>query len=147
MNIYPKLQLFKEYTRKDVHDIFDPSTRFSTGAGTWGIHGIVQVPNREKDYVFFVTFGRSISGYDFKESITDDGVLLWQSQRRHRLSDKVIQNFINHDYLTDNIYLFLRTEKEEKIKKDPKLLNTLENLLTLIMTYKEKNRFTLNGNY
>ncbi|BDH62875.1 hypothetical protein MTP04_30050 [Lysinibacillus sp. PLM2] len=106
-----KLELYKQYNRKDVHDIFDPFSNFSTGSGTWGIHGIVKIPNREGDYVFFVTFGQSKLGHAFDEEITEDGILTWQSQPRQTFEDLVIKNLINHDHLKNNIYLFLRTRK------------------------------------
>ncbi|WP_254654706.1 DUF3427 domain-containing protein [Bacillus sp. FJAT-27986] len=105
------MELYGEYNREEVHDIFDPLSPYTPGAGTWGIHGIVKIPNREKDYVFFVTFGQSVAGHDFEEEITEEGVLTWQSQPRHKFSDIVIQNLINHNHLKNNIYLFLRTKK------------------------------------
>lgn len=111
MDVVPTLQLNMEYTRRNVHDIFDPNSPFTPGAGTWGIHGIIKLPNRKKDYIFFVTFGQSVSGHDFEEQITKDGVLTWQSQPRQKLTDNTIKDFITHDYLKDNIYLFLRTKK------------------------------------
>ena len=39
-----------EYTREDIHSIFSPSTKFTPSTGTWGLHGIVPVPNTNKDY-------------------------------------------------------------------------------------------------
>lgn len=106
-----RLKLYNQYDRIDVHDIFDPFSPFSTGSGTWGIHGIVRIPNRENDYVFFVTFGQAMMGHKFEEEITEEGILTWQSQPKQKLSDKAIRNFINHDHLTNNIYLFLRTRR------------------------------------
>jgi hypothetical protein len=59
--------------------------------------------------VFFVTFGRSQGDFTFDESITDDGVLTWQSQPHQLLADSTIQDLIHHDDRIDAIYLFLRT--------------------------------------
>ncbi|MEH7482459.1 DUF3427 domain-containing protein [Neobacillus drentensis] len=111
MNKVLKLQLYNQYNRKDVHDIFDPFSPYTTGSGTWGIHGIVKIPNRERDYVFFVTFGQANLGHAFEEEVTEEGVLTWQSQPKQKLSDSIIRNLINHDYLKNNIYLFLRTRR------------------------------------
>ena len=47
----------KTYERKDVHDIFVPDGIFTPQSGSWGIHGIIAIPNRPGDFVFFVTFG------------------------------------------------------------------------------------------
>jgi len=106
------LELWQTYSRDEVHDVFSPDTVFTSGAGSWGLHGIVKIPERPGSYVFFVTFGRSQGGFDFEESITEDGVLTWQSQPRQRLVDATIQDLIHHDDRTDAIYLFLRTRRD-----------------------------------
>jgi hypothetical protein len=100
--------LWESYTREEVHEIFSPDTRFTPQRGTWGLQGIVAIPERPDSYVFFVTFGRIQGDHAFDESITEDGVLTWQSQPKQRLSDSAIQDFINHDDRTDSIHLFLR---------------------------------------
>lgn len=105
------LELLKQYNREDVYNIFDGVTPFTPGAGTWGIHGIVKIPNRSRDYVFFVTFGQDKLGQEFKESITEDGVLTWQSQKKQGFNHPQILDFIIHDHQKHNIYLFLRTRK------------------------------------
>ncbi len=106
-----KLELFNQYSREDIYKIFDGITPFTAGAGTWGIHGIVKIPKRKNDYVFFVTFGQKQLGHDFDEHITEDGILTWQSQPKQALDNPVIKNLINHNHLVNNIYLFLRTKK------------------------------------
>ncbi|QLK09356.1 hypothetical protein BMG_6129 (plasmid) [Priestia megaterium] len=102
---------FETYNRQEVHDIFDPASTFRSGTGTWGLQGIVKIPNREKDYIFFVTFGQSQSGHTFEEEITEDGILTWQSQPKQTLHHPQIIDFINHDHFINNIYLFLRTSR------------------------------------
>ncbi len=54
-----KLKLYGEYSRQDVHAIFSPDTEFVPQAGTWGLQGIVRVPERQGDWVFFITFGQA----------------------------------------------------------------------------------------
>ncbi len=75
-----KLKLKNLYSREDVHGIFSPETTFTPQAGTWGLQGIIKIPNREDDFVFFVTYGQSQGDHEFDEGITQDGVLSWQSQ-------------------------------------------------------------------
>ena len=107
------LNLRDVYSRQEIHQIFSPETTFTPQAGTWGLHGIIKIPNTDSDYVFIVTYGQSQGEHDFDEGITEDGVLSWQSQPRQDLQNKVIQQLIAHNDLTDNIYLFLRENKKD----------------------------------
>jgi hypothetical protein len=107
------LKLRDLYSRQDIHGVFSPDSVFTPQAGTWGLHGIIKIPNTDSDYVFIVTYGQSQGDHDFDEGITEDGVLSWQSQPRQDLQNKVIQQLIAHDDLTDNIYLFLRESKKD----------------------------------
>lgn len=120
----PILRLHAEYQREDVHDIFSPDTVFTPQSGTWGLHGIVRVPDRPGDFVFFVTFGQQQGEHEFEEGVSEDGVLTWQSQPRNALSTPVIQELIRHDELSNTIYLFLRTNK----RRDYTFLGTLKYL-------------------
>jgi len=108
------LKLWDFYTRKDVHSIFSQDTKFTPQSGTWGLQGIVKVPDRDGDFVFFVTFGKSQGEHTFDESITEDGVLSWQSQPSQGFDNEIIQTFINHDERLNNIHLFLRAKSGEE---------------------------------
>ena len=70
------LRLWDFYSRKDVHSIFSPDTNFTPQSGTWGLQGIIKIPGREGDFVFFVTFGKSQGEHVFDESITGNPPLL-----------------------------------------------------------------------
>jgi len=108
------LQVGAFFDREDIHSYFSPDSTFTPQAGTWGLQGMVRIPSRQGDWVFFVTFGQTQGEHSFDESITQEGVLSWQSQPKHGLADKVIQELINHDDRTNNIHLFLRSKKGEK---------------------------------
>ena len=69
------LNLFNQYTRKEVHDIFDSESTFTPQTGTWGLHGIVKVPERSGDYVFFVTYGSKQGDHAFDEEDNSRGSL------------------------------------------------------------------------
>jgi hypothetical protein len=111
-----RLIRFNEYSRKEIHDIFSPDTSFTAGAGYWGISGIIKVPFTEKDYIFLVTYGQKQADHEFNESIDNNGILTWQSQPSQSLHTPQILNLINHNYLKDNIYLFLRTNEKNNYK-------------------------------
>lgn len=109
--LMPTLTLYSEYSRQDVHDIFSPDTLFTPSAGTWGLHGIVEIPNRPGDFVFFVTYGQQQAGHTFDEWVTEEGIISWQSQPRQSFEDRKIQQFIHHDDKRNSIHLFLRTQR------------------------------------
>lgn len=102
-----KLELNQFYEREDVQKIFEPDYNFVPSTGTWGISGLIQIPSRPKDYVFFVSYGQSQGDHVFKEGIDEHGILTWQSQPRNSFKTKKIQDLISHDETTSNIYLFL----------------------------------------
>ena len=111
-----ELQLWKTYNREEIHGIFSPTTTFTPQTGTWGLQGIVKIPDRPGDYVFLVTFGTEQNNHLFDESITQDGVLTWQSQPKQSFSSPVIQELIAHDERTNGIHLFLRTNRNPETK-------------------------------
>ena len=92
----------------------DLAPEFTPGAGIWGLQGVVPIPGRPDDYVFFVTFGRVQGEHTFDEGITEDGALSWQSQPQQTLDDRRIRQWINHNEFLNNIYLFLRTTTDRK---------------------------------
>lgn len=108
-----ELVRYEKYSRKDIHDVFSPDTNFTPQTGSWGLHGIIRVPGTQHDYIFLVTYGKKQSGYEFDENIDENGILTWQSQPSQTLNESRIIDFINHDYLKNNIYLFLRTSDKE----------------------------------
>jgi hypothetical protein len=69
-----KLLPYTDYSRSEVHEIFAPDTDFTPQAGTWGLQGIVQIPGRDGDFVFFVTFGQRQAHHTFDEGVTTEGV-------------------------------------------------------------------------
>ncbi|OQB28034.1 MAG: hypothetical protein BWY10_00838 [Chloroflexi bacterium ADurb.Bin180] len=68
-----QLKLYADYTRQKVHDIRAPGSRFRPHLGTWGQHGIVQVPERDGDFAFLVTFGQEWADRKCREWITEVG--------------------------------------------------------------------------
>jgi len=106
------LKLYEDYTRQEVHGIFAPETTFTPQSGTWGLQGIIAIPDREGDFVFFVTFGKRQGQHTFEEVISLQGVLTWQSQPKQSLNSRQIQQVIHHDSDSNSIYLFLRTKAD-----------------------------------
>ena len=106
------LTLYSKYNRQQVQELFQSDYNFKTGTGTWGIQGPIKLPNKQNDWVYFVTYGQSQAGHEFDEGITPDGVLTWQSQPSQRLKDKRILQWINQNPEVDKTYLFLRANKK-----------------------------------
>jgi Domain of unknown function (DUF3883)/Domain of unknown function (DUF3427) len=103
------LTLYEDYTRKDVHDVFDPDGPFAPQAGRWGIAGFVELPGRPGDFAFLVTFGSKQGDHQFDEGISPNGILRWQSQPRQDFADRHVQRWITHDAYRNVVHLFLRT--------------------------------------
>ena len=99
------LTLYRDYTRREVRDILAPKAPFTPYTGTWGYHGIVKVPERDGDFAFFVTFGQEQADHKFREWVTEDGVLHWESQPGQGLEDTWVQQFICHDERRNHTYL------------------------------------------
>jgi len=108
------LVTLESYSREEVHRIFSPESTFTPQAGTWGLQGIVQIPGRPGDYIFFVTYGTKTETHEFEESISESGILKWQSQPKQALNNPDIQSFITHDESINSIYLFIRPQRDEK---------------------------------
>ena len=100
-----KLELYTSYNREEIHSIFSPETIFTPQAGTWGLHGIVRIGN-SKDFVFLVTAGTVVGEHEFDEGFTEDGVFRWQSQPKNTLKTQMIIDLINHDEISNNVFLF-----------------------------------------
>lgn len=107
-----KLELYQKYNREEIHSIFSPETVFTPQAGTWGLHGIVRIADT-KNFVFMVTAGTVVGEHEFDEGFTEDGVFRWQSQPKNTLKTQMIVDLINHDEITNNVFLFYREKKND----------------------------------
>lgn len=111
-----KVELYEEYTREEVNNIFNADVPFTLGAGIYGMHGLIRVKkeNSNPDFIFFGTLGQDKLGYEFAEEISKDGELNWQSQPKQALDNERIIQLINHNEDENNIYLFIRHGKSAK---------------------------------
>lgn len=41
------LELYELYTRSDAQQIFEPDYKFEPSRGTWGLHGVIRLPNKK----------------------------------------------------------------------------------------------------
>jgi len=109
---------YEDYTREEVHDIFNPGKVYVPRAGTWGAQGIVRISNTN-DFVFFVSYGREQADHIFDEHVTPDGIISWQSQPGQVLSTPNIKQLMKHDHFMNSVYLFLRTSSMKDGKARP----------------------------
>lgn len=96
------------YSRLDISQIFEPGSKFTRGAGRWGLPGIVEVPPTSGNFVFLVTLGVPHEGNPYQDALAEDGYLIWESQSRHKLNSPAIEKMLGHDTDRNNIHLFLR---------------------------------------
>lgn len=102
--------LYEQYDRRQIRDMLAPNEPFTAGAGKWGLHGILPIPGRPGDFVFFASLGQSTGGHTFDEGISTEGILRWQSQPKQTLINPTIRALIEHDDAVNVIHFFLRTK-------------------------------------
>lgn len=104
------LERYEKYSRLEVHDILDPTATFAPH-GVWGIWGIVPLQGA-RGYVLLITLGSEQAGHHFKESISEDGIMSWQSQPQNSLKSKVIKNLIHQQEQHLPIYVLIRASNK-----------------------------------
>lgn len=102
------LKLHKEYSRKEVHDIFSPTTPFYPQAGQWGMNGVVRISKGIDDFVFFINLDKE-SKYAGRQEIRADGILKWNAPAEQDIGSPLIQTLTKHTHPKNKIYLFVRT--------------------------------------
>jgi hypothetical protein len=105
------LEIYQEYSRKEIHDIFDPGSQFTSQGGTWGLRGIINYPSHSDNFILFVTLNRPDLGMTIDEGVTESGILIWQSEPQQKLSSKTIKKLLAHDDRKNSIILFLRANR------------------------------------
>lgn len=109
LDVSVALTRYQRYTREEIARIFAPNYKFTPGAGSWGISGIVESPKASRNFVFIVTLGKPHPGNPYQDALTKDGFLIWESQTQHTLESEVIKKLITHDHQVNNIHLFVRS--------------------------------------
>ncbi|WNC71439.1 DUF3427 domain-containing protein [Thalassotalea psychrophila] len=105
-----ELITYAEYSRLDLHNIFDADSNFTVGSGKWGLQGIVRLNPSLGDFAFLVTLKGSNVYHD---KLSKDGYLFWLSQSKQKLSDPMIKHFINFDHHNNHILLFSRPTEDD----------------------------------
>ncbi|MET3723448.1 DUF3427 domain-containing protein [Sphingomonas trueperi] len=101
--------LYQRYSRLQARNLLAPNEPFTSGAGQWGLQGILPIPGAPGSFAFFVSLGQSTGSHTFDEGISTEGILRWQSQPKQHLLDKTILSLISHDEAVSDIHFFLRT--------------------------------------
>lgn len=108
-----KKELYKEYDREGIYNLYSPNVTFTKRSGTWGNHGIIRI-DQSKNFVIIVTKGTIIGKHKFDEGLTEGGLLRWQSQPKNSLRTKHIIDLINHDETKNFIDFYYKKEKKEE---------------------------------
>ena len=76
----PALVLYADYSREEVHAIFSPDTVFTPQAGTWGLQGVVPIPDRPWGLRFLChLWGNPKANICLMKGLRRKGCLSWQS--------------------------------------------------------------------
>lgn len=104
--------LLSKYNRKEISQLFEPGSKFTVGSGRWGISGIIKLKNETDDLIFIVTIEKPHSGNPYEDSLTDDGLLHWETQKKMDIDSVFVNRLRAHDHNTSNIHLFLRYQEK-----------------------------------
>lgn len=104
--------LLSKYNRKEISQLFEPDSKFTAGSGRWGISGIIKLKNDTDDLIFIVTIEKPHSGNPYEDSLTDDGLLLWETQKKMDVDSLFVNRLRAHDHNASNIHLFLRYQEK-----------------------------------
>ncbi len=125
------LEVGKEYSRKDLCDMFSPEYKFSPQYGIWGRTGVSRINmGKRKDYALFVVSEKS-KDRKTPEKILDDGTFDWITQQwmkkgkskreielKNGTNSKVIlfikENEEDEKYIYYGTIQYLREYKDEK---------------------------------
>ena len=55
-----------------------------------------------------VTLGKPTEGNPYRDELTEDGYLIWESQTRQSFRSPAVQKLLNHEPSKANIHLFVR---------------------------------------
>ena len=106
-----ELVINNNYSREEVKNILDPGGNYTPGAGTWGIHGVINIKQEFKNFVFFVTYGRKQGNHTFDEGISEEGILSWQTQPSQHLKEERVLRWVSQKENDCKIHLFVRNDK------------------------------------
>jgi hypothetical protein len=114
-------------------------TPFTPSRGTWGMQGIIKIPDRPKDFIFFVTYGQQQGEHVFEEGITES----FSSDGSPRYIEvKTTKGSIHTAfYMSSNEVAFAR-EREMNVKHS-NLSRDLQSLATLSKTIMKQKEFEI----
>ncbi len=103
-----QLVFYQGYTRREIHDLFDPDSMWGLQGGAWVSSPMVALPHRPGDFVFLLTLDRQRES----DRVTTEGVLVWGPDAS--TSGQMIEDLARHDDTHNIIHLFLRTDSRAR---------------------------------
>ncbi len=99
--------LYKEYSRKDVHQVFGDGTKYVDGAGIWGEYGVIKPKIGEEVYILFCLIKPETSGMHL-QYIELDGKFHWLSQPSMYPGEKKLEGLITASKGNSMVLLFAK---------------------------------------
>lgn len=118
------LELGRRYKREEVHSIFCPSSE--TIGGTWLQQGMFRIDKKHNNWIFYISLGHKQGDYQFIESISEAGILSWQTQPSLSFKSPAVKSLLDFDIETDKIYLFFRLDKDKRKDRSYMYLGKLD---------------------
>jgi hypothetical protein len=101
----------RRYSRREAAAIFEPQYDFKPSRGSWGLSGIIRLKD-VNGYVFFVTLDKSqVDGFNYRDVITKDGHVIWETQNQHHQNSKLVKELIDFNPNELEVHLFVRKGK------------------------------------
>jgi hypothetical protein len=97
---------FKEYTKKDVHDLVDPESGYYYYCGKWGINGVIRIGKFKDDFVLFSTLGENFKYHGKVQSIDKNGTVIWCAPMSYRVGSRELNDLLKTEPRKPGVFYF-----------------------------------------
>lgn len=104
----PGISRFKEYTKKDVHDLMDPESSYYYYCGKWGTNGVIRLGKFRDDFVLFSTLGENFKYHGKAQRINKDGTVIWCAPMSYRVGSRELNDLLKKEPRKPRVFYFAR---------------------------------------
>ena len=112
------LERYKEYTKKDVHDILDPESTYYYFCGKWGINGVVRYGTDHDKFALFVTLGKDETYHGRIQTLSPKGELTWSTPLKGGANTANTRKLLRSGRIGQDVHIFCRRKNDYTSDKD-----------------------------